>query len=75
VLGALWQLAITLRLLRVRRTMRSVAGFTLQLVGGLAAAASLPNWNFAHLLLGEIVYQVGFSWCLIEWTYTLGEPD
>lgn len=75
VAGALCQLAISLRLLEVRRTARSVAGFAVQLTGGLVAAASLPNWHFPYLLLGEIVYQVGFGWCLIEWTYAVSDLD
>ncbi len=75
VAGALCQLAISRRLLDVRWTARSVAGFAVQLTGGLVAAASLPNWHFPYLLLGEIVYQVGFGWCLVEWTYAVGDLD
>jgi len=74
VVGALVQLAITWRLLSLRRTFRAVAGFTLQLGAGVLCAASLPDWHFSHLFTGEVLYQMGFAWCLIEWTYSL-RPD
>src|ERR1700686_4887194 len=40
-------------------------------VGRGVAAASLPDWHFVYLLQGEIVFQNGFAWCLIERTYAL----
>jgi hypothetical protein len=75
VTGALLQLAVSLQLLREQRTRRAVMGFSVQLFGGVLAAASLPTWGFEVLLLGQIVYQIGFGWCLIEWTYALGERE
>jgi hypothetical protein len=41
--------------------------------GGALAATSLPDWNLAHLLQGEIVHEIGFRWCLIGWTYALSD--
>jgi len=41
------------------------------LLGGAPAAASLPDWNFSYLLHGEVIYQPGFGWCLVEWTHAL----
>jgi hypothetical protein len=75
---ALVQLAMSLRLLLSARTPRTVAGFALQLAGGLMAAASLPDWHFNYLGPGETIFEIGFSWCLVEWTYALyarlGQP-
>jgi hypothetical protein len=68
---AIIQAAITVLLLSRRLTSRSVFGAALQLLGGLVAAASLPDWHFQYLLQGEILYEIGFGWCLIEWTYAL----
>jgi hypothetical protein len=68
---ALIQVAITALLLIRRFTSRSGLGAPAQLLGGLVAAASLPDWHFQYLLQDEILYEVGFGWCLIEWTYAL----
>jgi len=65
---ALVELAIALLLLFNYRSATSIAAFTVALGGGLIAAASLPNWGFAYLLQGEIVFEIGFSWCLFELT-------
>jgi hypothetical protein len=65
---ALLELAIALLLLVNFRSATSIAAFALALGGGLIAAASLPNWGFAYLLQGEIVFEIGFSWCLLELT-------
>lgn len=73
VIGALVQLAITSRLLSTRRTLRTLGGFAVQLAGGLISAASLPDWHFTYLFSGEVLYQLGFAWCLIEWTSTLAD--
>jgi hypothetical protein len=43
--------------------------FLVQLIGGLLAAASLPDWGFNHMLEGEVIFEVGFSWCLVMWMY------
>jgi hypothetical protein len=73
VLGALLELEIALQLVRESRSPRTVLGLVVLLLGGAISAASLPDWNFTYLLQGEIVFQLGFAWCLIEWTYALGE--
>jgi hypothetical protein len=73
VLGAIIQLEVALQLVRENRSFRTVLGLVVLLLGGVIAAASLPDWHFEYLLQGEIVFQVGFAWCLIEWTYTLAE--
>jgi hypothetical protein len=75
VTGALLQLAVSWQLLRAQRSRRAVMGFSVQLLGGVLAAVSLPTWGFEVLLIGQIVYQIGFGWCLIEWTYALGERE
>jgi hypothetical protein len=75
VTGALLQLAVSVQLLGELKSRRAVMGFFVQLVGGALAAASLPNWRFEALLLGQIIYQIGFGWCLIEWTYALGARE
>ncbi len=68
VIGALVQLAMVITLLRRRATAAAVVGFTVQLVGGILGALSLPNWGFTYLLTSEIIFQIGFCWCLLEWT-------
>jgi hypothetical protein len=73
VLGSLVQLEVALQLVRESRSLRTLAGLVILLVGGGIAAASLPDWHFTHLLQGEIIFQVGFAWCLIEWTYALAD--
>ncbi len=65
---ALVELAIALLLLVNFPSATSIAAFTVTLGGGLIAAASLPNWGFAYLLQGEIVFELGFGWCLLELT-------
>lgn len=71
VLVAVAEAAICVLLLTQHRSSRSLGAFALSLGGGLIAAASLPDWRFQYLLVGEIVYELGFSWCLIEWVYAL----
>jgi len=68
---ALLQLSVGLSLVRRLPSPRSIAILAVLLFGGAMAAASLPDWNFPYLLQGEVVYQLGFSWCLIEWTRVL----
>ncbi len=75
VAGALLQLTVALVLLGQIRTFRAGTAFSVQLIGGVLAAASLPAWSFDVLLVGQIVYQIGFGWCLIEWTYALEARD
>jgi hypothetical protein len=73
ILGAIVQLEVALQLVRESRSLRTVLGLVVLLVGGVIAAASLPDWHFEYLLQGEIIFQVGFAWCLIEWTYALAD--
>ncbi len=73
VLGAVFELEVAFQLVRESRSARTVLGLVVLLLGGVIAAASLPDWHFDYLLQGEIVFQVGFAWCLIEWTYALAE--
>ena len=68
---ALIQLAIAIQLMMLYRSCRTVGAFVLELLGGVWAAASLPDWSFSYLLVGELIFKLGFSWCLIEWTYAL----
>lgn len=70
---ALAQMGISLLLLVRHRSSRPIAGFVLQLMGGVIAAAALPDWHFIYLLQGETIMELGFGWCLIEWTYALNE--
>ena len=70
---ALIQAAITITLLTRWRSFGSVTASSVQLLGGVIAAASLPDWHFEYLLQGETIYQIGFAWCMIEWTNALKE--
>jgi hypothetical protein len=38
-----------------------------QLAGGLLAAASLPDWNFPYLLVGEVIFELGFAGTMFRW--------
>jgi hypothetical protein len=73
VCGAIFQLEVALQLVRESRSFRTVLGLAVLLLGGVIAAASLPDWHFEYLLQGEIVFQAGFAWCLIEWTYAMAD--
>jgi hypothetical protein len=73
VFGSLLQLEVAVQLVQQSRSFRTLIGLALLLLGGFIAAASLPDWHFRYLLQGEIIFQVGFAWCLIEWTYALSE--
>ena len=68
VLGLTLMTIGTLLLLRDPRPATTVA-FVVQLLGGLVAAASLPDWGFDHMLEGKRIFELGFSWCLVMWTY------
>lgn len=68
---ALIQLGIVILLLQRRRTTLCVAGFAIQLIGGIIGAFSLPDWSFTFLLQGETLFEIGFGLCLIEWTYAI----
>ena len=41
------------------------------MLGGAMATASLADWSFSYLLQGEVIFQLGFGWCLIERTHAL----
>jgi len=71
VAGALVQVAITVALVRVHRTSRALYGLCVQLLGGVFAAISLPDWRLDVLLAGQIIFQIGFGWCLMEWSTAL----
>lgn len=68
VIGVTQMSTTTYLLLRQRRVATTLA-FLVQLAGGLVAAVSLPDWGFNHMLEGEVVFEVGFAWCLILWTH------
>jgi len=57
VLGALCQLEVALQLVRENRSFRTVIGLVVLVLGGLIAAASLPDWHFEYLLQGEIIFK------------------
>jgi hypothetical protein len=71
VVTALVQLAIATQLMVRYRSWQAVSAFYVQLFGGVWAGASLPDWRFSYLLVGELIFELGFSWTLIEWTYAL----
>ena len=64
---ALFQLASSAALVRRGATLRHGLVFSLQLAGGIVAAASLPDWHFPLLLVGETVYALGYALSLYEW--------
>jgi type III secretory pathway component EscS len=71
VIGALVQLAISITLWRRYGSLSALLGFSIQLAGGVLGALSLPDWRFEYLLNSEIIFQLGFCWCLIGWTRIL----
>jgi hypothetical protein len=66
---SLIQLAVAGLLVARRPSARAVGGFVLLMIGGVIAAASLPDWHFIFLLQGETMLEVGFAMSLVEWTY------
>lgn len=64
---ALVELAIAILLVVKYPGAASMAAFGVALGGGLIAAASLPDWSFAYLFQGEVIFEVGFGWCLLVW--------
>lgn len=66
VMMALVQLAVAMWLLGRERSPAAVGAFAVQLAGGIVAALSLPDWHVPLLLVGEIFFEAGFAWCLIE---------
>lgn len=50
VLGSLLELEVALQLVRESRSLRTVLGLAVLLLGAGMAAASLPDWHFAYLL-------------------------
>jgi hypothetical protein len=63
------QMAISTYLVFRQRKFPTTVAFLLQLAGGIVAAVSLPDWGFNHMLDGEMVFELGFAWCLILWTF------
>ena len=75
VMGALAQLALGWRLGVRTREAQAWGPLAVMLAGGGLAAFSLPDWQFAALLEGEIILEIGFAWCMWEWTKVLvAEP-
>ncbi len=68
---ALVQLALTTALLRRHRSWGSLIAWSIQLVAGVVAALSLPDWHFPNLLLGESFFEVGFGLSLFVWITAL----
>ena len=71
VAGALTQLAISIVLLRRYGSLAAILGFSVQLSGGILGAFSLPDWRFQFLLYAETIFELGFGWCLLQWTKVL----
>ena len=71
---ALGQIALTIALVRRRRSAGAVAALAIQLVAGVVAALSLPDWHFPNLLLGESFFEVGFGISLFVWITALLSP-
>jgi hypothetical protein len=71
VVGALVQLAASWTLMRRVASTAASVGFWVQLVGGVVGALSLPDWGFTQLLTGEIIFELGYSLCVLEWTRAL----
>ena len=69
---ALAQGAATISLVRRRGGAGSWVVFSIQLAGGLLAAASLPDWSFPWLLPGETVYELAYGASLFLWIDELG---
>lgn len=68
---ALVQAGITIALVRRASQPASWSAFAVQLFGGLLAAFSLPDWHFPYMLVGEVIYQVGFAVSLLTWMVVL----
>ncbi len=71
---ALGQIALTIALVRRHRSRGSVVALAIQLVAGVVAALSLPDWHFPNLLLGESFFEVGFGISLFVWITALSSP-
>lgn len=71
VVMGLVEFTLTSWLMLWRRTWATRRVWALQLAGGLLAGSSLPDWNFPHLLQGEIIFEVAFAWSLLEWVSAL----
>ena len=72
VVMALAQGAATISLVRRRGGAGSWVVFSVQLAGGLLAAASLPDWSFPWLLPGETLYELAYGASLFLWIDELG---
>lgn len=75
---ALSQGLVTVWLCTVLPAARVLASATLELVGGLVAAISLPGSAFNYLFTGELIFNVGFCLCLLAVVHdaaALTSPD
>ncbi len=72
---ALTQAVATFALVRRRRGAVTWVVALVQLVGGLIAAASLPDWSFPWLLPGETLYELGYGIAVFLWIGELGGRD
>ncbi len=72
IVSALVEFALAIDLVVRRPGRTNYAAGGVQLLGGLLAAASLPSWNFPHLLPGEILFELGFAWTMIRWLHPAG---
>ncbi len=68
VIGAS-QMASSLYLMLRQRRRSLTLTCLLQLVGGIVAALSLPDWGFNHMLEGEVIFELGYSWSLVLWAH------
>jgi hypothetical protein len=75
VVMALVQIALSVALIVRRANWASICAFVVLLAGGIMGALSLPDWHVSLLLAGECLLEVGFAWCLIEWTSALSPGD
>lgn len=67
VSGALIQLALGAWLYRQLRTRTALWAVLITLSGGVISAFALPDWSFNPLLQGELIFELGFAWALVQW--------
>lgn len=68
VIGAS-QMAASADLARREHRRRVTLAALVQLAGGIVCALALPDWHLNHMLQGEIVFEVGYAWCLVQWVH------
>lgn len=62
---ALAQGVVTVWLCSVLPAPRVLAAAALELAGGVVSALSLPDTSFNYLLVGELLFNLGFCLCLV----------